>query len=204
MDYDEATEKKLSHIVGQIEVFEDYPGRDTAVSVITDDGDEFVVINRKAVKRLLQYAGEEINVELQGTVVFDHSLGMNVLNVTSIKDDGEMEAEALRMEEKILQAERPKKKKKRLVSVVDEELSQDDLLMMLEGFDDIVVQEGENELEELPLLDDDDDLALDLIDQDLDLDLELEEDLELIDELDKLLKKNLDAGKNHKKTPREK
>lgn len=193
MNFDEDTFRKQSHFVGQIEVFEDYPGCNSAVSVFTEEGEEYVVINKKAVKRLLRYAGEEVKVELEGVVDFDHALGLNILNVTSIKSNEEIESRIGRREEKLIDNVGKRKKKCRFEILEEEELTRDDLRLMMEGFDDIV--QHEDELDKLLPIDEDEELSLELLDLDLDLALELS------DELDWLLGKDPGIDSNNKKPP---
>ncbi len=170
--------KELKHIVGQIDVFEDSTASDTSMSVFTADGEEYVITSRKVVKRLLRYAGEEIDIDFHGYVRHDAISGLDILSVVSFKptvaDDDAPEADAGALD---FGDDQPRKRKKKVIAhALDDDNVNEDDFNQAEGFDTIIVHD--DNLPELPL-DDDEDFPLD--DTDLDLD-----DLDL-SELDALL-----------------
>lgn len=81
----EELDKHVLSVTGQVDIFEDMPGTNAdAISILTNDGDEYVVITHKMIKRLMPFAGEEVDILFQGTVSRDHS-GLEIFNIHSFK-----------------------------------------------------------------------------------------------------------------------
>ncbi len=153
--------KKLLQIIGQVDIFEDSTAGDTAISVFTTDGDEYVIVSRKFVKRLLRYAGEEIDLEFLGYVTHDASDGLDILNVVSFKPTSEEEIKATADYDR---SHDSKKRKK----AIDDELDDED--MHSDDFDLSGIHD--DDLNDIDLDDEDldlDDEEFDLDDADLDL-----------------------------------
>ncbi len=149
--------RKLLQIIGQVDIFEDSTAGDTVISVLTADGDEYVIASRKIVKRLLRYAGEEIDIEFLGYVTHDASDGLDILNVVSFKPTSEEDIRATADAD----YDRSHGSKKRKRAIADE---LDDEDMNSEDFDIAVIHD--DDLDDLDLDDED----LDLDDEDFDLD----------------------------------
>ena len=81
----EDKEQRVVTITGQVDIFEDMPGADAdAISILCQDGNEYIVTTRKMVKRLMPFAGEEVDILIQETISKDHS-GLDILTVHSFK-----------------------------------------------------------------------------------------------------------------------
>ena len=147
--------RKLLQIIGQVDIFEDSTAGDTVVSVLTADGDEYVIASRKIVKRLLRYAGEEIDIEFLGYITHDASDGLDILNVVSFKPTSEEDIKTTADYDRGLGSKKRKK-------TIDHELDDED--MDSEDFDISII--NDDDLDDLDL----DDEELDLDDEDFDLD----------------------------------
>lgn len=76
-DVDEVT------IVGRLDFYEDLELGSNLVAVYTDDGEEYVISNRKMVRRLMPYAEDDIDITFVGTVDEDPYSHIKVLTVQS-------------------------------------------------------------------------------------------------------------------------
>ncbi|MDQ0291721.1 hypothetical protein [Oligosphaera ethanolica] len=110
----EDKEQRVVTITGQVDIFEDMPGADAdAISILCQDGNEYIVTTRKMVKRLMPFAGEEVDILFQGTISKDHS-GLDILTVHSFKVLSEEALELVSPAVKEAPLPRPKHKKKAL------------------------------------------------------------------------------------------
>lgn len=127
----EDKEQRVITITGQVDIFEDMPGSDAdAISILSQDGDEYIVNTRKMVKKLMPFAGEEVDILFQGTISKDHS-GLEIFTVHSFKVLSE---DALELISAAKEAPAPRAKHKRRDYDDDDEELDDDI----EGLDQIV------------------------------------------------------------------
>lgn len=160
--------RKLIQIIGQVDVFEDSTASDTTISVFTPEGEEYVVVARKVVRRLLRFAGEEIDIDFVGYVDHDSSSGLDILSVVSFKPTREDENMTAASASDYGRDTSHKKRKKTIAPDLDDEAVNAEDFDQAEGFDTIIIHA--DDLTALPLDDDDEDMPLDAEDLDLDLD----------------------------------
>jgi hypothetical protein len=130
----EDKEQRIVSITGQVDIFENMPGTDAdAISILSQDGNEYIVSAKKMVKKLMPFAGEEVDLLFQGTVAKDHS-GLEVLSVHSFKILSEEAQELINAKAKDAAAARAKRKKRNYEDE-DEDENEDE---ELEGIDQIV------------------------------------------------------------------
>lgn len=157
----EDKEQRVVTITGQVDIFEDMPGTDAdAISILSQDGNEYIVSTKKTVKKLMPFAGEEVDILFQGTVSKDHS-GLDILTVHSFKVLSE---DALELISPVVKDTPPPRAKHKKHDYDDDE--EDDI----EGVDHVVdadwndapeeddEEEEDGEDEEMDDLDDLDDL----------------------------------------------
>lgn len=138
----EDKEQRVVTITGQVDIFEDMPGTDAdAISILTQDGDEYIVNTRKMVKKLMPFAGEEVDILFQGTISKDHS-GLEILTVHSFKVLSEEALELISAAAKDASTPRAKHKRRNY----DDDESEDDIDDGLEGLDQVIEADWDDDL----------------------------------------------------------
>jgi len=144
----EDKEQRVVTITGQVDIFEDMPGTDAdAISILSQDGNEYIVSTRKMVKKLMPFAGEEVDILFQGTVAKDHS-GLEILNIHSFKVLSE---DALELLKNNIAKDAPPPRVKHIQHVFDDD--EDDI----EGVDHVVDEDWHDAEEDHDDDEDDDD-----------------------------------------------
>lgn len=72
-------------IVGKLELYEDPETGSDLVAVCTDDGEEYVVTNKKMVRKLMKYTEDDIDIEFTGTIREDPYSLIQVLTIEDYK-----------------------------------------------------------------------------------------------------------------------
>ena len=80
---------EIQTIVGQLDIFDGLDGQ--KLTVTTADGDEYLITSRKWIKRLNNYADENIDISFEGTIEHDPEEGMDVINIKTFKPAQEVE-----------------------------------------------------------------------------------------------------------------
>lgn len=76
------SDKKEREFTGTLDVSDELCADGSeALSYNTDDDDEFIIKNRKAVRRLMKYAYAQVHIAIRGYIVRD-ATGLNILYVT--------------------------------------------------------------------------------------------------------------------------